>query len=58
MAIRTRRTTYILQQQLQLVELAALDQHMLVIDVFDDEVVVVLVVDAVDDGLDGGVALH
>lgn len=35
----------------------ALHQDMLVVDVFDDEFVVVLGVDAHDDGFDGGVAL-
>jgi hypothetical protein len=36
--------------------LVSLDQHMLIVDVFDDEFVVVFAVDFEEDGFDRGVA--
>lgn len=53
---RQRGRTHLLQQHFQLLVLAAFDQSMLVVDVFDDEFVIVLAVDFVDDGFDARVA--
>lgn len=47
---------YFFQQLFQLIQFVILDEYMLVVNIFDDELVAVVVVDAVDDGLDGRVA--
>jgi hypothetical protein len=38
--------------------LSCLDQDVFIVDVLNNEVMIVLVVDTVDDGLDGGIALY
>lgn len=52
---RSKKESYLLKPQLQLLQLALLDHERLVVQVFDDVVVFVLV-DLEDDGFDGGVA--
>jgi hypothetical protein len=49
--------TYILQKLLQLIMFPFLNQHMLVVDIFDNEGVAMLLIYPHDDGLDGGIAL-
>jgi len=50
--------TYIFEKGLELLVLVLLDEHMFVVDILNDDVVVVLVVDPADDGLDGRITLH
>ena len=41
-----------------MIKLAVLDEHMLVINIVNDEVVAVLVVNTIYDGFDGRIAFH
>jgi len=48
--------THIFEELLQVIVLVALDQYVFVVNVFDDDVVMLLGVDLHDDGFDGGIA--
>lgn len=50
------RLTYVLQKSFQVIVPLGLDQHIFIVNIFDNDVVVVLGVDPYDDGFDGGVA--
>lgn len=50
--------SYVLEQLLQLFVLVALDENVLVVNVFDDEVMLMLGVNLDQDSLDGGIALY
>lgn len=49
--------THLLQTRLQLVDLGLFDKQVLFVQLFDDELVVVLAVDVDQHGFDGSVAL-
>jgi len=50
--------TDILKQLLQVLMPGALDEHVFVVDIFDDNVVGMFSIDLDDDGFDGGIAFH
>lgn len=51
-------TSHLFEQVLQLVMLVLLDQNMLVVDVFNNDAVIALLVDPGDNSLDRGITLH
>jgi hypothetical protein len=52
------RCAYLVKACLELVDLGLLDKNVFFIELFDNELVVVLAVDVDEHGFDGRVALH